>query len=137
MHYPCSNRRQCPLMLYILNLIATLIHVYQKWSTISHTSSVGLMLAPISGALTLARTCQLRSINRHVKHVCSTPHLVAVGSGQVTNLCNPLSFALMLVFSVLHHPFIWQYYHCLTFIKFLILFPLLSLGALPSLRGRV
>jgi hypothetical protein len=46
-------------------------------------------------------------------------HFVVVGLGQVTNLCNPLSFALMLVFGVLHHPFIWQCYHCLSFIKFL------------------
>jgi hypothetical protein len=26
----------------------------------------------------------------------------------------------MLVFGVFHHPFIWQCYHCLTFIKFLL-----------------
>jgi hypothetical protein len=45
-------------------------------------------------------------------------HFVVVGSGQVTNLCNLISLALMLVFGVLHHPFIWQCYHCLPFIKF-------------------
>jgi hypothetical protein len=46
-------------------------------------------------------------------------HFVVVGSGQVTNLCNLIRIALMLVFGVLHHPFIWQCYHCLPFIKFL------------------
>lgn len=68
---------------------------------------------------------------------------MAVGSGQLTNLCNLLSFALMLVSGVFHHPLIWQCYHCLTFINFLISFVVAwcitklkgeSVGVLPD-RG--
>lgn len=44
---------------------------------------------------------------------------MVVGSGQVTNLCNLISFVLMIVLGVHHHPFFWQCAHCLTFINFL------------------